>query len=72
MKSNELISVVDIPKSLLNKRVELIILPVDDGMRKKTHNNSVYGVLKKYANPALIASENSAWATASKEKHALR
>jgi len=59
------------PKSLLGRKVELIILPADSNVRKKTRSNSAYGILKKYANPELVV-EDGAWASAIKEKYAIR
>jgi hypothetical protein len=72
VNSDELISVVSIPKSLQNKQVELIILPVDEQPRKRARQTSAYGILKKYSNPDLIASEEGAWESAVQEKYALR
>jgi hypothetical protein len=59
VNSDELVSVVDIPKSLCGKRVELIILPVADHESEKTRTGSGYGILKQYANPDLIATEDT-------------
>jgi hypothetical protein len=72
VNSDELVSVVDIPKSLSGKRVELIILPVAGRKSGKTGAGSGYGILKQYANPDLIATEDSAWANSAKAKHAVR
>jgi hypothetical protein len=72
VNSDELVSVVDIPKSLRSKSVELIILPVANRERKETSKGAGYGILKQYANPDLIAMEDEAWAKMVKEKHAVR
>jgi hypothetical protein len=72
VNSDELVSVVDIPKSLCGKRVELIILPVAARKSGKMNAGSGYGILKQYANPNLIATEANAWANAAKAKHAVR
>jgi thiamine pyrophosphate-dependent acetolactate synthase large subunit-like protein len=72
VNGDRLAAVVDIPKSFQNKQVELIILPVDEKSREKTPHKSSYGILKKYANPALITSEDGAWNAAANEKYALR
>ena len=69
---DELASIVDIPKSFQSRKVELLILPFDENVQKKTRKKSTYGILKKYANPALIAKEDGAWSAAMKEKHAIR
>jgi hypothetical protein len=57
VNNDELISVVDIPESLRNRRVELIILPVVDREPRRISKGSGYGILKQYANPDLIATE---------------
>jgi hypothetical protein len=73
VNSDELVSVVDMPKSLCGRQVELIILPVTGREKKKTGaRRSGYGILKQYANPDLIATENDAWANSAKAKHAIR
>jgi hypothetical protein len=72
INSDKLISVVNIPKSLRDKQVELIILPVADRGREQPSTKKGFGILKKYAKPELIASEDGAWATAIREKYALR
>ena len=72
INGDELVSIVNMPKSLLGRKVELIILPVNSNVRKKTRTNSTYGILKKYANPELAVEEDGAWASAIKEKYAIR
>jgi hypothetical protein len=72
VNSDELASVVDIPKSLCGKRVELIILPIADRESEKTRKGSAYGILKQYANPDLIETEDSAWTNSVKAKYAVR
>jgi hypothetical protein len=58
----------------LGKNVEIIILPLDTETEHKKPENvkRVRGFLHKYANPALIDQETSAWQNAVKEKHVTR
>ena len=54
-------------------RVELIITPEkqDFSDKDKPVTHSAYGLLKAYANPALIPEEEGAWEKAVAEKYAL-
>lgn len=70
--SSELSSVFDLPVELRNRKVEVIILPLESGRGKKPHIKSAKGCLKKYANPTLISEESGAWARAAEEKYADR
>ena len=72
--SNELCNVFDLPLSLRNKKVDVIILPAVShaAPKKASSSGSVYGSLKRYANPALIPQEEGAWARAMVEKYANR
>ena len=58
----------------LGQHVEIIILPLDHDIEREEPGNvtSVRGFFHKYANPALIDEEKSAWQKAVKEKHATR
>ena len=62
--SAKLTSVFDLPLALRNKRVEVIIFPVDINQAREniSESGSAYGCLKKYANPALLTQEEGAWA----------
>jgi hypothetical protein len=68
--SDVLRSFIKIPTSLKNRKVEIIILPVDDIVRDTSKKRSAYGILKEYANPELSAIEPSAWQDAMKTKYA--
>ena len=71
VNSDVLVSVVDIPASLKNRQVEIIILPVSDTMQKRYRKESSYGILRSYANKDLITSEDGAWEKAAGDKYAL-
>ncbi|MCF6462202.1 hypothetical protein [Clostridium sp. Cult1] len=68
--SDVLADIIDIPKELRNKKVEIIILPYEntnslDVLKKK----SLRGALAKYKNEELQDKEKGAWANAVVEKH---
>ncbi len=73
--SNILINVIKIPKSLKNKQVEILILPVETDISKKeipVKNKKMRGALKKYSNTKLLKQEKSSWMAAAEEKHESR
>jgi hypothetical protein len=68
--SGSLADIFNLPLSLRNRNVEVIILPMDNdhvALRRK----SARGSLHKYANPTLISLEKDAWPSAAGEKHAI-
>ena len=85
VNSNTLESFMDLPSSFHDVQVEVIVLPVDNGINitassmGSSHrasiepaNHSAFGRLKAYANPSLIPEEDGAWEKAAAEKYALR
>lgn len=72
VNSDALAAIFELPASLRNRNVEVIILPTDNGKSEKPRRKSAKGCLSKYANPALIPSEKDAWAKAAEEKYADR
>jgi hypothetical protein len=70
--SDALRSFIDVPMSLKNKKVEVIILPVVDRTFDTTKKRSAYGILRRYANPELATAESSAWQDAIRAKYADR
>lgn len=67
--SDKLGDVLNLPLSLRNKRVEVIILPAEDTPAGQPQAGTAFGCLKQYANPALIAQEKGAWERAAVEQH---
>ena len=66
--SDDLANVIDIPKELRNRKVEVIIFPygdVDEDIKSK----SLRGALSKYKNEALQDSESKAWSKAVEDKY---
>jgi hypothetical protein len=63
--SGVLDTIFDLPVSLRNKKVDVIILPADENPRLKQPPRSSFGCLKKYANPSKLAMEDGAWERAS-------
>jgi hypothetical protein len=70
--SDALKHIVDLPESLRNQDVELIILPIGDPIPLKTPipvTPTARGALKQFANIDLIEYEQDAWAKGVQEKH---
>jgi len=66
--SDDLVKVIDMPKGLRNRKVEVIIFPYED-IEEETERKSLRGALSKYKNEALQARESEAWSRAVVEKH---
>jgi len=60
IESDKLVNLFDLPKVLLGQKVEVIIRPLE---------NTAFGCLEKYANPALICEEDGAWERSVKSKY---
>lgn len=71
--NSELIgSIISLPSSFRNKKVEVLVLPFREREASPKGKKSYLGALAKYANPSLIEYEKKAWAEAAAEKHAHR
>ena len=66
--SDDLSKVIDIPRGLRNKKLEVIIFPYED-IEKDTKKRSLRGALSKYKNEELQAIEGGAWSKAVVEKY---
>lgn len=67
INSEQLPPIFNIPNAMKNKRVEVIILPLED--EKTTVKKSLRGALKAYANSDLQHLEDAAWSDEVKEKY---
>lgn len=67
VNGSDLVNVIDIPNSLINRKVEILILPVDEKQKKIKKKKSIAGFLAKYANPNLIEKEENIWLEEAKE-----
>ncbi len=68
--SDDLAKVIDMPKGLRNRKVEVIIFPYQDREEvAEIERKSLRGALSKYKNEALQAKESDAWSRAVVEKH---
>jgi hypothetical protein len=70
--SNILASVIDIPESLRNKEVEILIFPYENVNAEESINQKpkrARGLLEKYQNRDLQNAENEAWVKAMVDKH---
>lgn len=70
INSDSLASVFNLPASLRNREVDVIILPANGNKAKPQKYQSAKGCLGKYANPSLISQEQGVWAKAVEEQHA--
>ena len=66
--SDELSKVIDIPKGLRNRKLEVIIFPYEN-IEKDTKKKSLRGALSKYKNEKLQTMENGAWSKAVVKKY---
>lgn len=70
--SDILANIIDIPEALKNKKVEILILPIEDDSEEKkviTHSVKAGGSLKKYSNIDLLSEEENIWEKVMKEKY---
>jgi hypothetical protein len=67
VNSNTLVPIFNLPESLRNRNVEVIVLPLDNESAVPANRKSAKGSLKKYANPALIPQEKGAWTKSADE-----
>lgn len=66
--SDDLSKVIDIPRGLRNKKLEVIIFPYED-IEKDTKKKSLRGALSRYKNEELQTIESGAWSKAVVEKY---
>ncbi|WP_425060951.1 hypothetical protein SCACP_17160 [Sporomusa carbonis] len=72
VNSNVLAGIIDIPESLKNKKVEILVFSLDDNttaVNQIEKTKRARGFLAKYKNAAFIEKESTAWAEAVIEKH---
>lgn len=67
VNGTDLINVIDIPSSLINRKVEILVLPIEEKQKKAKKKKSLAGFLAKYANPSLIEKEENIWLEEAKE-----
>ena len=67
VNGTDLINVIDMPNSLINRKVEILVLPIEEKQKKAKKKKSLAGFLSKYANPSLIEKEENIWLEEAKE-----
>ena len=67
VNGTDLVNVIDMPNSLLNRQVEILVLPIEEKQKKVNKKKSLAGFLAKYANPSLIKREENIWLEEAKE-----
>jgi hypothetical protein len=68
INSEKLSGIIDLPASLANQIVEVLILPLETN-HFEAPRKSAFGCLAKYANPGLIEKERDAWQNAARDEH---
>ena len=61
INGSDLISIIDMPNELINKKVKIIVLPIEEKPQKVKKKKSIAGFLAKYANPSLMEKEENVW-----------
>lgn len=61
INGSDLISVIDMPNELINKKVKIFVLPIEERPKKAKKKKSIAGFLAKYANPSLMEKEENVW-----------
>jgi len=67
VNGTDLINIMEIPNSLMNKKVEILVFPIEDNKKKTKRKKSYAGFLSKYANLNLIEKEKEVWYKEAKE-----
>lgn len=67
VNGTDLKDIIDIPDNLINKKVEILIFPIDEKEKKRKSKKSLSGFLAKYAKPNLIEKEENVWLEEAKE-----
>ena len=74
MSSTLLAPIIDLPVTLRDREVEVTVVPTyaahpEKPDPEKAHTESIMGILKQYANPALRELEKGVWERAACEKY---
>lgn len=63
----DLKNIIEIPNSLIDKKVEILIFPIEEKKKENKKKKSIAGFLSKYANPDLIEKEENIWIEEARE-----
>lgn len=58
---------IEIPNSLINKKVEILIFPIEEIKTKKKEKKSLSVFLSKHANTSLVEKKEDIWFKETKE-----
>ena len=61
VNGEDLKDIIEIPTSLINKRVEIIIIPLEENNKTNKKKKSLSGILSKYADTTLMEKEEKIW-----------
>jgi hypothetical protein len=72
LNSARLASIINLPKTLRDREVEVIVMQKSEDTKEwriNSEQKSMMGCLSQYANPSLIEQEKDAWERAATEKY---
>jgi hypothetical protein len=69
INSDFLAPIINLPPELKDKKVEIIILPVEEDRKERNAKKSLRGALNKYSDPELLEKEEIAWKMAVTDKY---
>jgi len=67
VNGSDIKGIIDIPNTLVNKKLEVLIFPITEYAKKTKKRKSLSGFLSEYANPELISKEENTWFEEAKE-----
>lgn len=71
MDAKQLLPVMQLPDFLHNEKVEIIVTPLVKRKKKSVKRKSAMGLLKEFADPALMEQEKQAWERHVKDKYGI-
>ena len=69
INSSELENIFNLPSEFKNRKVEVLVIPLNEERTEPNQEKSLYGILGKYKNNLLIKNEKNAWTIAVEEKY---
>lgn len=64
----DLVDIIDIPDSFVNKKLEVLVFPFEENKQKRKNKKDLAGILAEYANKDLIEKEKDIWYKEAKEE----
>lgn len=64
----DLVDIIEIPDSFVNKKLEVLVFPFEENKQKRKNKKDLAGILAEYANKDLIEKEKDIWYKEAKEE----